>query len=213
MAGKVCGARTRSGGRCKQRGLANGRCRWHGGKSTGPPLKHGRHSHYARILGSRFAELLTDPELLRSHEELALFDTFMTEQAGRIGVGISAGWVKELAKVTEALRLSVFVTPDPASAKSNFDNLRALVSGAADHLGAWQDLLTAARARSEIATKAVTAAARQDQAITERDMVTLFVRMLDVIQKEIGADAARRIGSRFEIEVLGERPHGLPPGA
>lgn len=193
--------------------MLNGRCYKHGGKATGPPLKHGRHSHYARILGSRFAELLTDPELLRSHEELALFDTFLVEQAGRIGEGISAGWVKALVKTTEAIRLSVLVTPDPQAAKAAIDSLRSLVSGAADHLGAWHELLAAAKARSEIATKAVTAAARQDQALTERDMVTLFIRMMDLVRQEIGADAARRIGSRFDIEVLGASPRSLPPGA
>ena len=32
-----CGARTRSGLPCRNRAMANGRCRMHGGKSTGPP--------------------------------------------------------------------------------------------------------------------------------------------------------------------------------
>jgi ribosomal protein L32 len=31
-----CGARTRSGGACKSPAMPNGRCRMHGGKSTGP---------------------------------------------------------------------------------------------------------------------------------------------------------------------------------
>ncbi|MBN3524082.1 HGGxSTG domain-containing protein [Paenibacillus apiarius] len=31
-----CGAKTRNGKPCKRRALANGRCRLHGGKSTGP---------------------------------------------------------------------------------------------------------------------------------------------------------------------------------
>lgn len=34
--GKVCGAVTRKGTACKKMGLKNGRCRLHGGKSTGP---------------------------------------------------------------------------------------------------------------------------------------------------------------------------------
>src|SRR5690625_3858029 len=34
---KRCGAKTRSGGKCKNWAMANGRCRMHGGKSTGPP--------------------------------------------------------------------------------------------------------------------------------------------------------------------------------
>lgn len=35
-----CGAKTRSGGPCRNAAMANGRCRMHGGKSTGPPKKN-----------------------------------------------------------------------------------------------------------------------------------------------------------------------------
>ena len=37
-----CGARTRAGGACRQPAMANGRCRFHGGKSTGPRTAAGR---------------------------------------------------------------------------------------------------------------------------------------------------------------------------
>lgn len=33
---RTCGARTRAGGACRGPAMANGRCRFHGGKSTGP---------------------------------------------------------------------------------------------------------------------------------------------------------------------------------
>lgn len=39
----VCGARTRAGGRCKMRGLFScGRCKLHGGMSTGPRTEAGK---------------------------------------------------------------------------------------------------------------------------------------------------------------------------
>ena len=37
MTAKYCGAKTRSGEPCKGKAMANGRCRLHGGKSTGAP--------------------------------------------------------------------------------------------------------------------------------------------------------------------------------
>jgi hypothetical protein len=43
-----CGAKTRSGGFCGHYSMKNGRCRYHGGKSTGaknPVIKHG---HYTK---------------------------------------------------------------------------------------------------------------------------------------------------------------------
>jgi hypothetical protein len=51
MASK-CGAKTRAGGRCQQAGMPNGRCRYHGGLSTGPKpgsqnnLKHGMYAKH-----------------------------------------------------------------------------------------------------------------------------------------------------------------------
>lgn len=52
-----CGARARSGGACRQPAMANGRCRMHGGASTGPRTAEGleqlraartRHGAYGR---------------------------------------------------------------------------------------------------------------------------------------------------------------------
>ena len=37
-----CGAKTRAGGCCAQPAMKNGRCRLHGGKSTGPRTAEGR---------------------------------------------------------------------------------------------------------------------------------------------------------------------------
>jgi hypothetical protein len=52
-----CGARTRNGAKCKAPAMANGRCRMHGGKSTGPRTSEGlermqrantRHGNYSQ---------------------------------------------------------------------------------------------------------------------------------------------------------------------
>lgn len=58
-----CGAKTRRGTRCQAPGMANGRCRLHGGKSTGPRTVEGiarcraakwKHGRYCReILAQR----------------------------------------------------------------------------------------------------------------------------------------------------------------
>ena len=51
-----CGAKRRDGGSCRQPGMTNGRCRMHGGKSTGPRTPEGlersrrsnwKHGHYS----------------------------------------------------------------------------------------------------------------------------------------------------------------------
>lgn len=69
-----CGAKTRSGTPCQSPAMANGRCRLHGGKSTGPPkgnqnaYKHGFYTKRAiefrrktKALLKETNELLKDP--------------------------------------------------------------------------------------------------------------------------------------------------------
>src|SRR5690625_1193218 len=60
---KRCGAKTRSGKPCKNGAMANGRCRMHGGKSTGPPKqnKNGfKHGLFAKYLPKETLNIMGD---------------------------------------------------------------------------------------------------------------------------------------------------------
>ena len=63
----LCGAHCRTTGEpCKNHQMANGRCRMHGGKSTGRPVTHGQFTQEARTQRSRLLELNRElRELLR----------------------------------------------------------------------------------------------------------------------------------------------------
>ncbi len=43
-----CGAKTRSGGFCGHFSMKNGRCRYHGGKSTGAMKPKTKHGYYTK---------------------------------------------------------------------------------------------------------------------------------------------------------------------
>jgi hypothetical protein len=60
LAAPRCGARARSGGSCRQPAMRNGRCRFHGGKSTGPRTAEGRERIRRAQLrhGGRTAEMI-----------------------------------------------------------------------------------------------------------------------------------------------------------
>lgn len=62
-----CGAKTRSGTPCKGPAMANGRCRMHGGKSTGPRtlegLERSRKAHYRH--GFYSADMIKERRFLR----------------------------------------------------------------------------------------------------------------------------------------------------
>ncbi len=61
----TCGARTRSGGLCKHKGnIRNGRCKRHGGASTGPTIQTFGKSHHRYVHGMRTKEIVDTRKLL-----------------------------------------------------------------------------------------------------------------------------------------------------
>src|SRR5690625_2637195 len=58
---KRCGAKTRSGKPCKNGAMANGRCRMHGGKSTGAPKKNQnskKHGFFSKFIPEETLEIM-----------------------------------------------------------------------------------------------------------------------------------------------------------
>ena len=61
----VCGAKTRSGGLCKHKGnLRNGRCKRHGGASTGPKNQAVGKNHHRYVHGLRTKEVIAMRKLV-----------------------------------------------------------------------------------------------------------------------------------------------------
>ncbi|WP_306292348.1 HGGxSTG domain-containing protein [Solemya velum gill symbiont] len=55
-----CGAKTRQGHSCGHYAMNNGRCRYHGGKSTGaknPRLKHGYYTKESKVFRKLISQL------------------------------------------------------------------------------------------------------------------------------------------------------------
>src|SRR5690625_2509506 len=58
---ELCGAKTRSGTPCKNGAMENGRCRMHGGKSTGPPKRNQnakRHGFFSKYIPEETLEIM-----------------------------------------------------------------------------------------------------------------------------------------------------------
>lgn len=74
---KQCGAKTRAGGTCKAPAMPNGRCRVHGGASTGPRNQRGntnavKHGFYSDALQPEERELYERVEIGSLDDELRL---------------------------------------------------------------------------------------------------------------------------------------------
>lgn len=83
-----CGAKTRTGGTCKNAQMPNGRCRMHGGKSTGQPVTIGRYSlSHRKALADKAQAFLNDPTPADLSGELALMRALLQEYLDRYGDG------------------------------------------------------------------------------------------------------------------------------
>jgi hypothetical protein len=97
----ICGAKTRAGKPCQNAAMANGRCRMHGGKSTGAP-KNNQNSVKA---GALYSDYYTDEEKLLAEElELESIDAELRLCKIRLNRAL-----KLEAEQTEALELERIV--------------------------------------------------------------------------------------------------------
>ena len=97
----ICGAKTRAGKPCQNAAMANGRCRMHGGKSTGAP-KNNQNSVKA---GALYSDYYTDEEKLLAEElELERIDAELRLCKIRLNRAL-----KLEAEQTEALELERIV--------------------------------------------------------------------------------------------------------
>lgn len=98
---ELCGAKTRAGKPCQNAAMANGRCRMHGGKSTGAP-KNNQNSVKA---GALYSDYYTDEEKLLAEElELESIDAELRLCKIRLNRAL-----KLEAEQTEALELERIV--------------------------------------------------------------------------------------------------------
>lgn len=72
-----CGAKTRAGGKCRKPKMPNGRCRYHGGMSTGPKSPNTqrnafKHGIYAKLLTDQAAAVVATDRLGALDHELSV---------------------------------------------------------------------------------------------------------------------------------------------
>jgi hypothetical protein len=78
---KLCGARTRAGRPCKAPAMPNGRCRMHGGPSTGPRTPEG----LARLRAARTRTGLHTADMVALRRALAILSREARRTRGRSG--------------------------------------------------------------------------------------------------------------------------------
>lgn len=101
-----CGAKTRSGEPCKNNSMSNGRCRMHGGKSTGRPITTGKYSiKHRESLRQKLGQFFNDPDWGNLQSELALLRALLQDYLDRFteGTRIDYKIIKGALDLVEAI--------------------------------------------------------------------------------------------------------------
>lgn len=108
---KTCGAKTRSGGRCKCAPMANGRCYRHGGATpSGPDSVHYSHGAYSKWTPKEISDkvetfLAADPFDLT--EELALSRGLLADFMSKIKLPMKDAQLETAAMLVDRIRKTV----------------------------------------------------------------------------------------------------------
>lgn len=189
---KVCGGKTRSGGKCKKPPMTGRtRCRLHGGATPvgimSPHFKTGKYSKYLppRLL-ERYHESLEDGELLALREEIALVDTRLADLLTRVDRGESKGFWRlaktELSKYTKALNSE---DVDEEKTATHLFNLRQIINGALDDYGAWSEIHSALEQRRRLVESESKRLSEMRQFITAEKAMVLIANLTDIIKRHV----------------------------
>lgn len=194
---RLCGAKTRNGTPCRQapeRG--HSRCHRHGARA-GRRITHGRRSRLAETFGSLWDAVSTDPELRDFNADLELLLAREAELLSRLPEGDSPKFREDALALVAPLARAVD--------RSDWDAVPKLLLPLRQHLeqggardAVWESLVENVRERGLLMTQATTCETRAANALTGRAVVALLEAMVDIIRSEVGEDAARRIGLRFQ---------------
>ena len=109
--------------------MNNGRCKLHGGMSTGRPLIHGRRSKFLpRRLAERVEEGISDPNLISVLEDVALIDALISEECENLGEDKPAELWTEATELFQTYdRLRAGSVEERAKAAGAYIGLKAIL--------------------------------------------------------------------------------------
>lgn len=198
-----CCAKNRQGNRCGQRVVPGRRvCRLHGGASPGGPIKHGRYSKSLGRFKEAYEEAKNDPSLMDLRESLALLDLTVQRAAERATENDTPEFRKSALQLARSVQDSVGT--DDFEAQLG-DLIELLEKGVRED-GALEELARAAERLGRRQEKAWGIRLDAATALNARDLVAVLSRFADIVLEEASKDAARRIVSRIDGEILGSGP-------
>ena len=144
----------RTGFPCRGKAMANGRCRFCGGKArrgvAHPKWKGGAYSKYMpKGVANRYKDAITDPDLLSSRDEIALIQLRIQDLMGKMKDGGTADmWGslrQEFVNVEASIRQG-----DPAAMNKALTALGEIIEQGAEAEQVWEEMYEAIEAKTKV---------------------------------------------------------------
>lgn len=200
---QVCGA-AKNRKICGRQPMENGRCYFDGGKATGAPIKHGlrsKHLKGVKRLGKMFEAALNDQEIVSAKENIALFESLIQEQIGKLKDDSPENW----ARAYELFREAKKGGPDGAIA---FNSLGTLLEDGAEQDRARERIAELMELQGKQKEREDKRESRLLANWNARQAIVFAARLLQAVEEEAKDRGTQiRIASRFNDIMLSE---GLP---
>lgn len=186
---RLCGAKNRQGQPCSQPAMANGRCRYHGGKSlvgiASPRFKHGRYSRAipADLIES-FKQSLTDPDQLSLSAEMAVIDSRVTSLLSQLQNGPSADAWNEFSTLVSGLRVAAQEGDDQALDKIG-NRLQSFVEQLKKTTSIWDQLHKSIDLRRRLSETEIRRVQAASSWMPAGEMLSLAAAMLQSIKTHV----------------------------
>lgn len=208
----LCGAKTRSGGRCKRPCTpGRNRCNLHGGKTHAggpghPRYKHGRTSKhfYSKVLPGGLAriyeEQLKDPELLSAREEVALLKMRVGQLLERLRTGETGSlWGDLQASYTELA--AAIRSGDQELFQASLERLGVIIQRGGSAEETWAQLHEALDAKTQTASREWRRLVDMNQLITADRALGLITAISHIVVRHVH-DMHTRTAIALEIKQL-----------
>lgn len=185
-----CGAKTRSGGTCKNHTLPGSRrCRMHGGKTPRgaslPQTTHGRYSQYLPDrLKDRYLAAEADNELLNLRSDMALVESRIADLLQRVDTGESGAIWKALRKTYSALTKAQRSGDTEATAAS-MDDLADLITRGWNDYAAWEEVQELVDQRRKLVETERKRLVDMQQMITSEQAVMLVTSVVEAVKRHV----------------------------
>ncbi len=209
---QVCGAiKRKTDVSCFGMPMANGRCRLHGGTSTGAPPTNGRRSKYFPVrLMDRVEEALADGDLIALREDIALMDALIVERASDLGEVTQAELWKSAMQVNAEINrmqrdklVSIGGESDEIveymTLQAGLDNILNNGFGESQRIA---DILTFVEQKRKLSDTELKRLTALSQFMTAQQANLMIAAILNAVKEEVDDGGVRaRLGNRL-LELL-----------